>query len=175
LNDLVEFQKAPHNPVGSVGSTIQAGTLALKKVIVDFGKKPGKGKIKVVGTATPGALPVDPSTGGMTVTVAVPGGDQMVMIELIAPAAEVKAKGGGKRFKFKSKTDQGKINVSLKRTKSGDYKLVAKLAKADLTSLQNGAHDVTVSLVAGDTQFARSRVLSEKKKGRVLALAKKGG
>jgi hypothetical protein len=174
LNDLVEFQKAPHNPVGSVGSTIQAGTLALKKVIVDFGKKPGKGRIKVVGTATPGALPVDPSTGGMSLTLAVPGGDQMVLIELVAPAAEVKAKGGGKRFKYKAKTDQGKINLSLKRTKSGDYKVVGKLAKADLAILQNGAREVTVALVAGDTQFARSRVLSEKRNGRVLALAKKG-
>jgi hypothetical protein len=174
LNDLVEFQKAPHNPVGSVGSTIQAGTLVLGKVVVDFGKKPGKGKLKVVGTATPGALPVDPAVGGMTVSVAVPDGDRMVMIELTAPAAEVKAKGGGKRFKYKAKTEQGKVNLTLKRTKSGDYKLVAKLAKADLAILRNGARDVTVALVAGDTQFARNRLLSEKKKGRVLALAKKG-
>jgi hypothetical protein len=111
----------------------------------------------------------------MVLTIAVPDGEHMATIDLVAPAAEIKSKGGGKRFKFKTKGEQGKVNVSLKRLKSGDWKVVGKLAKADLSVLQNGAHDVTVALVAGETQFAKNRFLTEKKKGRVLALGKKGG
>ena len=123
---------------------------------------------------SPGQHPVDPTNGGLSLTLAVPGGDTMRMIAMQIAGADVKAKGGGKRFKAKATTEQGKVNVSLKRTKSGDYKVVAKIKKADLSVLRNGSRDVTVAVVAGGTQFVKNRLLTEKKKGRVLAIRKKG-
>ena len=60
--------------------------------------------------------------------------------------------------------------MSLKRQKSGDYKVVVKGKKVDLTVLRNGAHDVTVALVVGQTQFVQNRLLVEKKDGRILKL-----
>jgi DNA-binding beta-propeller fold protein YncE len=174
LNDLVAFQNAPHNPVGSTGSTIQAGTLTLSKLVVNFGKKPGKGKFKVKGIVEAGTSGIG-SAGGLSLTLAVPGGGQMDFIEVAADAADVKVKGDGKKIKYKAKDptpEIGKIKVSLKRRKSGDYKLVASGKKADLATLQNGATDLTVALVVGDMQFVENRLLTEKKNGRVLALGK---
>jgi len=177
LNDLVAFQKAPHNPVGSTGSTIDFGQLTLSKLVVDFGKKPGKGKFKAKGTVQAGGGMLDPSTG-LSLTLSVPGGEEMAFIEIAATGAEVSVKGDGKKIKYKATSpvpEIGKVSVSLKRTKSGDYVVTASGKKSDLTGLENGAHDVTLALVVGGTQFVDTRVLAEKKKGRVLALSKNGG
>lgn len=175
LNDLVAFQKAPHNPVGSTGTTIAAGELTLTKLQVNFGKAAGKGNFTLTGTAAPGALPVDPADGGLVFTLAVPGGETMELLEVAADAASVKVTGDGKRISYAAKAPipaLGQLNVSLKRQKSGAYKLVVKGKKADLTALQNGQHDVTVAVVVGGTQFVQNRLLVEKKDGRVLKLEK---
>jgi len=175
LNDLAAFQKAPHNPVGSSGSSLSAGQLVLSKVAINFGKKPGKGTFSVVGTALPGTFPVDPSTDGLVFTLAVPDGEEMAMLAVTATAADVKVAGGGKKLSFKAKSpipEIGSLSVSLKRAKSGDYKLVAKGKKADLSRLQSGSLDVTAAIVVGDTQFVQNRQLVEKKDGRLLKLEK---
>jgi hypothetical protein len=175
LNDLVAFQKAPHNPVGSTGSTIKAGALTLAKVVVNFGKQPGKGSFTVTGTAAPGAFPVDPAAGGLSFTLAVPDGEAMALLEVVADAASVKVTGGGKRISYKAKAptaEIGNVSVSLKQQASGDYKLVVKGKKVDAGVLRNGVRDVTVAVTVGATQFVQNRLLEEKKDGRVLALAK---
>jgi hypothetical protein len=174
LNDLVEFQKAPHNPVGSTGTSIVSGNLSIAKLVVNFGKKPGRAKFKLKGTVVAGTGVLDPSSG-LSLTLAVPDGEHMSMLEVDADPASVVVKRGGKKIKYKAKNpipELGKVAVSLKRTKSGDYKLVASGKKADLGALQNGAKDYTVALVVGGTQLVENRLLTEKKNGRVLALAK---
>ena len=99
------------------------------------------------------------------------------MTAIATPAADpaaVSVKGDGKKVKYKAKSpipEVGKVSIGLKRTKTGDYKLVATGKKADLGALGNGARDVTVALVASDAQFVRNRAVVEKKNGRVLALA----
>jgi hypothetical protein len=53
----------------------------------------------------------------------------MALLEVIADAASVKVAGDGKRISYSAKTPipaLGTLKVSLKRKKSGDYKLVAK-------------------------------------------------
>jgi hypothetical protein len=173
LNDLVAFQKAPHNPVGSTGSIIKAGALTLSKMSLNFGKKPGKGKFAVVGTAAAGAFGLDPTQGGLVFTLAVPNGEAMALLEVIADAASVKVAGDGKRISYSAKTPipaLGTLKVSLKRKKSGDYKLVAKGKKADLSTLQNGSRDVSVAVVVGGTQLVQNRLLVAKKNGRLLKL-----
>jgi len=174
LNDLVAFQKAPHNPVGSAGSTIVSGSLTLRKLVLNFGKKPGKAKFKVVGTIGAPGGDLDVSEG-LSLTLAVPDGETMAMLEVAAGPGAVAVKGDGKKIKYKAKNpipQLGKVSVKLRRTKTGDYKLVAAGKKADLESLRNGAHDVTIALVAGTAQFVRNGVVVEKKNGRVMTLAK---
>ncbi|HWP65006.1 MAG TPA: hypothetical protein VNO26_03720 [Candidatus Limnocylindria bacterium] len=174
LNDLVAFQKAPHGPVGSSGSTIKAGGFAVSKMLVNFGKKPGKASFTVTGTASPGSFPMDPSAGGLTFTLAVPAGEEMAMLAVAADAASVKVAGDGKRIAYKAKApvpEIGSISVSLKQQRSGSYKVVVKGKKVDASSLRNGARDVTAALTVGTTQFVQNRVLTAKKGGRLLALA----
>jgi hypothetical protein len=178
LNDLVAFQKAPHNPVGATETVVQAGRLSLGKVVVDLGKRAGKGKFKIVGTAEPGALPVDPVAGGLSVTLAAAGGELMVLHEVTAAPGVVKSKGASFKYKARQPTPtQGAIAVTLKRQNNGTYKVVIKGKQADLSALQaalGGAPaDVTVALVTGETQFVENRVLTAKQKGRKLVLQKR--
>ncbi len=179
LNDLVEFQKAPHNPVGATAAVVKAGGLALTQISVSLGKKPGRGSFKVQGTASPGAFPVDPAAEGLSFSLAVPGGEHMVIYEITAPPGTVKGNKKGTSFKYKAKNPTnalGAIAITLKRLQSGDLKVIVKGKKADLELLQAAltgtAPAVTVAVVAGETQFVRSRVLATKKKGTKLVLPK---
>jgi len=177
LNDLVAFQKAPHNPVGATESVVKAGELVLSKAVIDFGKNAGRGKFKIVGTAIPGSLPVDPVAGGLTLTLAVPSGGVMVLHEVSAAVGEVDAKGSSFKYKAKRPTGtQGPITVTLK-AKGGAFKVLIKGKQADLSALQaalgGSMPDVTVALVAGETQFVKNRLLTSKQKGKKLVLAKR--
>jgi hypothetical protein len=58
------------------------------------------------------------------------------------------------------------------KQQSDGYKVVVKGKKVDATVLRNGARDVTAALTVGTTQFVQNRVLTAKKDGRLLALAK---
>ncbi len=177
LNDLVAFQKGPHNPVGATESVVKAGELMLSKVVIDLGKKAGRGKFKITGTARSGSLPVDPVAGGLTITLAVPGGEEMVLHEISAAVGEVGAKGSSFKYKAQRPTPtQGSITVTLK-AKGGAFKVLIKGKQADLsalkTALEGRPADVTVALVAGETQFVKNRVLTSKQEGRKLVLARK--
>ena len=166
LNDLVEYQKAPHNPVSTSETGIKAGGFVLKKMLVDFGKKAGRGAFTVSGLASAGTLPVDPKTGGLAFTMAVPGGEKMVTLDVNVAAGSVKGK--AKRFSAKG----GGVTVVLSRGRGGTWRVLAKGRKVDLSTLQNGARDFTVAVVAGTTQFVNNRVLvpKGKKSNRVLVL-----
>jgi DNA-binding beta-propeller fold protein YncE len=173
LNDLVAFQLAPHGPVGNRQESVRAGTLELKTLTIRFGKKPGRGSFAVVGTADPEGLPVDPGSG-LTFSLAVPGGQLMETHSVSAAAGEVK--GRGRRFTYRAarpSDTQGPIKVTLTRLGSGKYRLVATGRRADLSTLDNGAADVHVAVVAGGTQFARNRLLTAKQDGRVLTIPKR--
>jgi len=62
------------------------------------------------------------------------------------------------------------VTIHLTRLEFGDYRLVAKGRRADLSALANGALDVTVALVTGQTQFVENRVLTARNDGRTLVL-----
>ncbi|TMB21308.1 MAG: hypothetical protein E6J71_08400 [Deltaproteobacteria bacterium] len=169
LNDLVAFQKAPHGPVAAgAESVVKAGQFALRTVLLKFGKRPGRGRFRIVGTATPGSLPVDPKTGGLSLTLAVPAGEAMVVHLTEAPAQKVK--GGRHRFSYRTPRSDPPVTIHLTRLEFGDYRLVVNGRRADLSALDNGALDVTVALVTGQTQFVENRVLTARNDGRTLVL-----
>ena len=171
LNDLVAFQKAPHSPVRTDESTIKAGELVLKTVRLKFGKRAGGARFAIVGTANPGVLRVDPRAGGLGLTLGVPQGEEMAMIEFDVPADAVR--GSGSRFGYRSCGSGAHIAINLRRTRTGEYRVVATGRRTDLAVINNGARDVTVAVVAGGAQFVQNRVLTARKRGRVLELTKK--
>jgi hypothetical protein len=169
LNDLAAYQAAPHNPVSTSETGIRAGAFVLQRATVKFGKRPGKGGFLIKATAAAAGLPVDPATGGLSFTLAVPQGGQMVYREVRGDAAAVKVSGGGKRIRFAAEG----ISVQMKRSRGGDYAVVVKGKRQDLSVLDNGARDVTAAVVVGGTQFVDNRVLTSRKKGRELVLKRR--
>ena len=168
LNDLVAFERAPHGPVASgAEATLKVGQLGLKTVLLKFGKHPGRGRFHVVGLASPAGLPVDPKTTGLSLTLGVPAGEMMAMHVTTGPAEGIR---GRRRFTYRSHPLDPPVTIHLTRLRFGDYRLVAKGRRADLSALDNGALDVTVALVTGSTQFVQDRVLAPRKGGRTLVL-----
>jgi DNA-binding beta-propeller fold protein YncE len=167
LNDLVAYQKAPHNPVGAPeGALIRSGALSLDALQVKYGKRAGKGSFRVAAKVMPGVQTL--GDGDVSLTLAIPDGELMALHGIAAPATEVKRRRSGLSFKADG------ASVKLRRLRNGDYRLSAKGKRADLSALDTGAHDVTVALVVGDVQFAESRRLTATKRGRVLVLRKRG-
>jgi hypothetical protein len=174
LNDLVEFQRAPHGPVGNRVAVVRAGTLALKRLSLGFGRRAGRGTFTIVGTADPKSLPMDPAAGGLTLTLAVPDGERMALHSVTADPASVR--GRGRRLAHRARQPsgtQGPLKITLTRVRDGRWRVVVKGRRADLGALDNGARDVTVALVVGETQFVRNRLLTVTKRGRALTLPKR--
>jgi len=111
---------------------------------------------------------VDPKTGGLSLTLAVPAGEAMVVHLTEAPAQKVK--GGRHRFSYRTPRSDPPVTIHLTRLEFGDYRLVVNGRRADLSALDNGALDVTVALVTGQTQFVENRVLTASNDGRTLVL-----
>lgn len=162
LNDLVAFQKAPHNPVGAIEAAVKAGRLSLDVLQVKFGKRAGRGSFRVSAKVMPGELAVEPGTAGASLTLAVPAGEEMEMH--VIEATDVRRKGTTLSFK-----DRG-ASVRLRRVRGGDYRLSVRGRRADLGALDTGSRDVTVALVVGDVQFVQNRLLASAKRGRTLVL-----
>jgi hypothetical protein len=169
LNDLVAFQKAPHGPVEAGGEAVlKPAQFALRTVLLKFGKRPGRGRFRIVGIGSPAGLPVDPKTGGLSLTLGVPAGETMAVHLTAAPAERIR--GGRHRFSYRSRKPDPPVTIHLTRLPFGDYRLVAKGRRAELSALDDGALDVTVALVTGRTQFVENRVLTPRNDGRTLVL-----
>ena len=84
------------------------------------------------------------------------------------PAEAVR--GGRRRFGHRSCGSGARIAIHFRRTRTGEYRVVATGRRTDLAAINNGAHDLTVAVVAGGTQFVRNRILTARKGGRVLLL-----
>jgi hypothetical protein len=162
LNQLVAFQNvlATDTVLGNRLSDLKAGTMTIKAAKVDFGKvkngvrKPGS--FKITATLAGAPISVDPSQG-VTLELATPNGGSMTIREWV-----VSMKGKGKKFTGKLTTD-GKVTVKISGGNGGNFKLSLVGKKVDLSALDAGNPDVTVSLEIGQAQFVRNRNLVAKK------------
>jgi hypothetical protein len=162
LNQLVAFENVltTGTVLGTRLSAIKAGTMTIKSAKVDFGKiknggrKPGSFKITAALAGAP--VSVDPSHG-VTLELATPSGGSMTI-----RTWTVTMKGKGKRFSGKA-TGDGNINVKLSGGNGGNFKLTFVGKKVDLSALDTGNPDVTVSVEIGQAQFVRNRNLVAKK------------
>ncbi len=174
LNNLVAFEKGPHTPVSAGDSVVKAGQLVVQHATINFAKRVGRASYRIIATASAGTFAVEPLTDGFTLTLAVPDGELMALHEISAAAVNVHGNAAGTRFTFRG-TDPEPVVVTIKKLRAtAAYRVIVKGRRADLSALNNGALDVTVALVVGETQFARNRVLTARRNGRLLVLKNRG-
>jgi hypothetical protein len=162
LNDLVAFQNVltTGTVLGTRQSDLKAGTMTIKAVKVDFGRtrngarRPGSFRIAAKLEGAP--IPVDPSQG-VTLELATPDAGTMAIREWAIPM-----KGRKKRFAGKV-TDDGTVTLKLASGSSGSFRMTLVGKKVDLSALDTGNPDVTVSIQVGTAQFVRNRNLVAKK------------
>jgi DNA-binding beta-propeller fold protein YncE len=177
LNDLVAFQNALTlaTRIGTNERVLNAGTMQVKKLVLTFpkkkkknGKTVGRGRVLATGTLTGAAGGLDTSAG-VVVSLAVPAGDRMAILE-----HAFAARGHGRRFT--EPAAGGVLSLAL-RPKGGGFAFTLKGKRLDLSTLDTGNRDLTVAIEVGKTgdfaaaQFVQNRVLSGKKN--VFTLPKK--
>ncbi len=168
LNDLVDFQNALTlgTLVGTNERVLNAGTMQMKKLVLTFpkqkknGRTVGRGRVLATGTLAGAAGTLDPSAG-VVVSLAVPAGERMAILE-----STLAARGRGRRFT--GSAGGGTLSLALK-PKRGSFAFTLKGKGLDLSTLDTGNRDVTVAIEIGKggefaaAQFVQNRVLTGKK------------
>jgi YVTN family beta-propeller protein len=131
LNDLAAFEAAAH---GSIGETVAVrGTaLGVKKLRAKFAKKAGADTLALVATAsTTTGQTFDPTTGAVAVSIGVPAGARMAVVEWVFPPGAVSGRNGRYRAKG-GPNGLRRLGLVVKKGR-----LVVKLAaRTDLTALR---------------------------------------
>jgi hypothetical protein len=177
LNDLVDFQNALNLSarVGTNERALNAGSMNIKRLVVTFprtkknGKKVGKGAILAIGTLSGGSLGGSGGSPGVVLSLAVPNGDRMAILEQTLESSN------GRRFRGAA-MGGGALSLAVKSKANGST-FMLKGKGLDLSTLDTGNRDVTIALEFGKTgdfaaaQFVQNRVVTGKKN--ILTLPKK--
>src|SRR5439155_20881652 len=171
LNELTAFQKTLTlaTRVGTGERVVFAGALDLTAARLAFPRR-GGGVLAARGilSASPGPLDVG---AGVTLSVATPGGEQMVVFSRSVP---MRARRKG--FAGHVEMNRGRIVVKLRDLGGGRLRLAALGTGSDLRLLDTGNRDLTVALevpLGGSTRtasFVKTRSLRGRK--RVFRLAR---
>jgi hypothetical protein len=166
LNDLVAFQKSltVGTVVGGNQPQIVAGTLELSRVVLTFPKPPKKGhrahaastsRLQAQGVLTLGTnQSIDPRKDGVTLEIATPAGEQMAILD-----ATLTMKGGGSHLVGRASVNGGVVTLVLRRHGRSGYRVALSGKRLDLSALDTGNRDLTVSLQISGTNFVRNRNL----------------
>jgi hypothetical protein len=173
LNDLAAFQKTltVDTKVGTGDQVVFPGALVLNRAKIAFPKRGGGTfAVDAIASSPPGPLDVG---GGVTVSLATPGGEQMAIFSRTVPMA-AKRKG----FAGRAQGAGGTTIVKLRDLGRGSMRLTASGKGPEVGTLDTGNLNLTVALevnLANSTKqatFVKTRGLRAKK--RVLQLARKG-
>jgi cytochrome c peroxidase len=167
LNDLVAFQEAPHGPINEI-HTVSAVDLDLQRLQLRFGKKAGKDALTLVGRANLSAEQVfDPATEPVTISIGVPAGNRMAIVERTLPPGTLKANRSGTAWRFADK--RGTVAAGLRQVvltkKHGALALRAAGSGMDLAILKVTNPDLTIALEVGDDTMALTRRCKSNRKG----------
>ncbi|HJQ82850.1 MAG TPA: hypothetical protein VKA21_02150, partial [Candidatus Binatia bacterium] len=153
LNDLTAFQRTLglDTPVGGGERIVRAGSLALARARVVFGKRRATFRVKgIVGNA-PG--PIDPAAG-VELTLATPAGEEMTIV-----SRRVTMRPRGRGFTGRSRESGLTVALALRRLPAGRYRFKARGAGAALAALDTGNRDLTVALEIGGVSYVKNRNL----------------
>jgi hypothetical protein len=147
---------------------VHGTALTLKKLRAKFGKRAGADTLTLVATAAMGTgQTFDPSTGELSVSVGVPNGPRMAVIEWTFPAGAVTGRNGRFRVKGGKGTPNGLRALTLV-VKHG--KATLKLAAhTDLAVLRAGVQsDWTLAIEVGADVAGVTRPFKTNRKGTLV-------
>jgi hypothetical protein len=170
LNDLVAFQKAPHAPIGEVHA-LDGVRLELRRVRVRFGKPAGRDALMLVGGAKlPQSLALDPAAVAVTVSVGVPAGERMAVVERTVAAGEFRTNRARTTFRFADPrgTRHAGLRSLVLTVRNGQLGVRLAAAGLDLSSLRAASPDYTVGIEIGGTTVGVSRLLRKNRRGTIV-------
>ncbi len=167
LNDLAAFEEATHGPIGEA-TAIHGTALTVKKLRAKFGKRPGADSLALVATAPVATgQTFDPSTGEVAVSVGVPSGPRMAVLEWTFPAGAVSGRNGRYRVKGGKGAPNGLRSLAF-TVKHG--KVTLKLAaRTDLAGLKAAVQaDWTIAIEVGADVAGVTRPFKTNRKGTLV-------
>jgi YVTN family beta-propeller protein len=166
LNDLAAFEEAIHGPVGEAVA-VHGTALTVKKLRLKFGKKPGGDALALVATAAiAGGQTFDPGAGDVAVSIGVPNGPRMQLVEWDFAAGALRGRNGHFRGKGGKGAQNGLKALGLV-VKNG--KLTLKIgARTDLAFLKGGTADWTLAIEVGSDVAGVTRPFKTKRKGTLV-------
>jgi YVTN family beta-propeller protein len=147
LNDLAAFQEAAHGPVGEAVA-VRGTALTVKKLRARFGKQAGADALTLVAAAAlTSEQTFDPTTGDVAVSIGVPAGARMAVVEWTFPAGTLAGRNGRYRAKGGRGAPSGLRKLGLV-VKGGRLGLVLA-ARPDLTAFRGAVTDWTIAVEVG--------------------------
>jgi hypothetical protein len=140
------------------------------KVVARFGRRPRTDGLMLQGRA---ALPpdqhLDPAHEPVTVSLGVPSGEQMAMVERTIPVGAFKANKVGTSFRFVDRrgTRAGGVRKLLVKIRGRQLAFRLVVARTDLSVLRVRDPDLTVALEVGGDTVATTRRFHTNKRGTV--------
>ena len=170
MNDLTAFEKAPHGAINELAS-VSAVDLQLARLKIRFGKKVGTDTLTLVGHANlSGSQTPDPAHESVTVSVGIPAGDTMAIVERTLPPGTFKANRAGTSWRFADR--RGTVAAGLRALtivrKGGALTFHATGHGMDLAILKAAAPDYTVALEVGNDTMALTHLFKSNRKGTLV-------
>ena len=163
LNDLVAFEKAPYGPL-TQAQAITGVALTIKRLRLRFGKPLAPARFQLVATASVGAQRLNPLTDGLSVTVGVPDGETMTLVEWdFAPGA---LQGRATKVRFSDHRGTRKNGLrTLRLAIKGGKLLLQVRAVSDFSNFRGRVPDYTIGVEVGDDVAAVTRTFQTKRNG----------
>lgn len=166
LNDLVAFQLAPHGPT-TEAKAVTGVALTIKKLQLRFGKRSGPDRFTLNATAQLGAQTLDPVAEGMTVSVGIPNGETMAVVEWTFAPNELRGSASKARFKRVKGSDKNGLRTLRFAVKHNTLRLTMA-AVSDFATFEGREPELTVGVEIGDDVAGVTRTLRLKRKGALV-------
>jgi DNA-binding beta-propeller fold protein YncE len=157
LNDLTAFQKTltADTAVGVGDRVVNAGALELARATVVFAKR--RAAFRATGLLGNAPASIDPEAG-VALTVATPGGEEMVLAR-----RTIAVKRRGRAFSGRTGDGRESVTLVLRDVGGGRFRFAARGSGPDIAALDTGNRDFTVALEIGGVSFVQNRNLAGKR------------
>jgi hypothetical protein len=174
LNALVAFQRAPHGPVADLPNLINAD-LVVGKLTLRAGKQPHRDSLALQASADmPTGSVVDPVGQAVVLSIGVPAGERMAIVERTLPPGSFVSRGSTFRFADRRGEIAAGLRALVLKVRGGRLAVKAAFKKADLAPLLVRDPDLTVALEIGTRTLASTRQYATNAKGTVTTLPRRG-
>jgi hypothetical protein len=172
LNALVAFELAPHGPIAD-GANLDNFDLTVQQLKLKFGKRAGSDSLALVAEAAlPTGTGLDLTNETAILSIGIPAGERMTIVERILPPGSFVAHGSTYRFADRhGEVADGLRGVTVK-VRGTRVTMKAVMKKTDLTVLRVPNPDLTIALEVGTRTLASTRRYATNGKGTTTKLPK---